>query len=152
MAASLAPRQTSFDFKLNHPVVNAKDLPQTRQILAKLCPEVLETQCLNPLDLPFGEEVKATEVAHLFEHILLLEMCRVQVNLGYPNADFAGRTIWDPDVFPPRRFTIQVDAGAKKLYLFPPALQKAIYITEAILASKRGRLSGPVFPKLSPML
>ncbi len=124
-----------FHFTMLHPVVNTKDLPQTTKLLKKHCPSVLSTKCNNALNLPFKEEVKATEVAHLFEHIILQQMCQEQIKEGYYSAEFSGRTIWETAAHPLRIFTIETSITRFHLPFLRPALKKSLALIELILDS-----------------
>jgi len=135
LTAELNRRQTRFNLEVLHPIVNTKDLPQTVQLLRCHCPAVLDTECSNSLNLPFKEEVKATEVAHLFEHIILQHMCQEKIKAGYYSAEFSGRTIWETDASPLHYFVIETSISKVHLPFLRPALKKSLALLELILDS-----------------
>src|SRR5258706_436221 len=79
--------------KLNTPIVNTRELPETYQLLETDLPSILRSQCFNELHLPFASEVKSTEIGHLFEHILLEYLCISKLEQGISNrASYSGNT------------------------------------------------------------
>jgi hypothetical protein len=56
------------------PSMYTRDFPHTTKVLQQYYPDVFYTSCFNQKNLPFAEEVKDTELAHLFEHILIQKM------------------------------------------------------------------------------
>ncbi len=113
--------------------INTKDLPGTFQILLSKLPHVLESKCFNDEDLPFLQEVKATEIGHLFEHILLEYLCQEKVSRGYTEATYNGVTNWNWKQDKYGTFYITVDAGFEDLSIFPNALQKTVTLIQAVL-------------------
>lgn len=88
------------------------DLPSTLSVLERSRPEILQADCQNYLGLPFHEEVKDTEVGHLFEHILLGHLAF----LSKKSSAFEGETRWDWKKDPVGTFhiTIEIDHGVFK--------------------------------------
>jgi hypothetical protein len=58
--------------------VHTGHIPFIEDLLKKYLPTVLLTQCYNDEQLPFAQEVKDTEIGHLFEHILLEYLCQLK--------------------------------------------------------------------------
>lgn len=121
---------------LYSPIVNTKYLPQTTQILTDLCPAVLSTKCFNDDDLPFHEEVKKTEIGHLFEHLLLELLCQEKLSSGCRRAAYNGRTDWNWVEDIEGVFNITVDCGINDLGFLNKALEKTIHIIEQVLQSQ----------------
>lgn len=115
--------------------VTTREIPQTYEILKKHLPRVLHTRCFNDQKLPFSEEVKATELGHLLEHILLQYLCQEKVTLGCTEATYNGVTMWNWEKYPYGTFHITIDSGFEDLAIFPFALQKAVTLFQQILQS-----------------
>ena len=119
--------------KLNTTAVNTRHIENITGLLELYCPAVLKTRCFNNQNLPFRQEVKATEIGHLFEHILLEELCVNKLACGVRSAVFNGRTNWNWIKEPRGLFHIAIDAGFSDQLVFPGALTRAIEITESLL-------------------
>ena len=117
------------------PIVNTNTLPKTHKILKKMLPSVLITECFNEQNIPFIEEVKHTEIGHLFEHILLENLCMLKIADGKSSATFRGRTHWNWKKDKKGIFHIIVSAGKKDAHLLPDALDQTIQLTNHILES-----------------
>lgn len=117
------------------PIVNTKDIPHTKKFLQEVFPTVLKTECFNDSHLPFYEEVNQTEIGHLFEHILLDQLCILKIKSGETSAVFNGNTSWNWQKYPYGSFQILVDIGKKELRLLLQALKKAIELTEFLIQS-----------------
>src|SRR5437868_15160394 len=63
--------ETYVKMVLFSPTVNTYMIPQTHKILLKFLPRIYLSKCFNEKGLSFSQEVKKTEIGHLFEHILL---------------------------------------------------------------------------------
>jgi hypothetical protein len=75
-------------------IVNTKDLPLTDSLLNEHLPSIFENECINDRNLSFREEVKATEIGHLFEHIVL-EHLKIETETAGKKADYSGSTSWN---------------------------------------------------------
>lgn len=121
--------------QLNTEIVNTQFLPKTRAILEAQFPGVLHTACFNEQNLPFSEEVKQTEIGHLFEHILLESLCVEKMALGYEQACFNGRTDWNWQKEKRGKFHIFVDGVEDAKPFLSKALDTATHYTNLILQS-----------------
>ncbi len=126
--------QTLILMQLHTQVVNTRYIPDTHRILQQQCPSVLKTKCYNDRNLPFHKEVRATEIGHLFEHILLEELCIGKLANGSDSAVFNGQTKWNWIKEPRGLFHINIDAGFSDQFHLPQALEKSISITETVLS------------------
>lgn len=115
------------------PLVNTRYLPQTIGFLQKNNPSVLHSVCFNDECLPFHKEVLATELGHLFEHLLLDQLCALKVNNGAYCATFSGRTNWNWTKDPQGLFRIEIDIGQEELPLLLIALKRTIFLVEKLL-------------------
>ena len=118
------------------PHISTKAFPATYKILDESIPSVLTSQCFNDQNLPFCVEVKATEMGHLLEHVLLEYLCIEKLNNGSEEADFSGETSWNWTREPHGTFTIAINCPMNDYIFFFPALEKSIQIIEKILLSK----------------
>jgi hypothetical protein len=146
---ALAPYQSSlFNLSLKHSIqtlrivmdcrtslLTTRFLPKTHKILKKVLPSVLLTECFNEENLPFSIEAKNTEIAHLFEHILLEYLCLEKIAKGFSSASFSGRTHWNWIKYPKGSFFITITMEKTDLTFLPSALEKSITLLEKILNS-----------------
>ncbi len=119
----------------NTPILSTYQLLKTSGILKKRLPTVLLTECFNEHSLPFKTEVKNTEIAHLFEHILLEYLCLEKIAAGFSSASFSGRTHWNWLKYPRGSFFISITMEKTDLQFLPLSLQKSILLLEEILNS-----------------
>lgn len=117
------------------PYLTTNFLPKTTKILKQTLPTVLLTECFNSQNLPFAEESKNTEIAHLFEHILLEYLCLEKISQGHSSACFSGRTHWNWIKYPKGSFFITITIEKTDLKFLSAALEKSISLLEKILNS-----------------
>ena len=115
--------------------VTTKNFPRTFALLNNLFPSVLRTRCFNEQHLPFDKEVKETEIAHLFEHIMLEYLCIFKLKSGYKDVRFHGVTDWDWHTEPIGTFHIKINSGYKNSIIFSQALQQSVQLMKVILSS-----------------
>lgn len=131
-----------------NPVINTKNLSGTIDIINREVPSLFQNECFNPNNLPFSEEVKATEVGHLFEH-LILEFLKIEVEKLYGSADFSGVTSWNWTENKFGCFSIKINSALKYRPLFNRALKQAIRVLELIFADQSPSIqleAGMLFP------
>jgi hypothetical protein len=121
--------------------INTQKIPAVTQLLQENLPSVLATTCYNDLGLSFEEEVKNTEIGHLFEHILLEYLCQSKISRGARRATYAGRTKWNWVRDPFGRFHIHLTCGKKDADILPLALEQTVSLMKIIL----GYHSQPIF-------
>jgi hypothetical protein len=121
-------------------IVNTKYLPMTLTLLEKELPNVLKTRCFNEENIPFKIEVQNTEIGHLFEHILLENLCVEKYKYSPKRVIFNGRTKWNWIVNPYGSFDIWIDAGFNDQLFFFPALKKSINLMQLILSQNLNKL------------
>ncbi len=134
-STKIAPLNTKLIMQVVLPYINTRDLPHIVDFLKTKFPSVLGTKCFNYYNLPFIKEVEATEFGHLFEHILLDQLCILKLALGYKKAVFNGRTEWNWKRDPKGLFHIIVDIGEKDIFILNQALKKTINLTEELISS-----------------
>lgn len=126
-------RQTTIVMKLLIPQVNTRDFPHTTEQLKVALPSIFRSMCYNDERLTFEQEVKQTEVGHLFEHILLEYLCLLKLERGFISATYEGVTNWNWVRDPRGTFHITIKATKKDYALFSDALQKTITLMNTIL-------------------
>lgn len=85
---------------------HTSDVPRVPRILFKLFPHMATQRCFNDEGLSFRKEALATEIPHLFEHLIIEIQDQVRRGIGEP---FAGQTEWNWTVDPRGRFYVTVD-------------------------------------------
>lgn len=82
------------------------EAPRIPRILFKLFPHMATQRCYNDAGYSFRREAQATEIPHLFEHLIIEIQDQVRRGMGAP---FAGETQWNWTVDPRGRFYVTVD-------------------------------------------
>lgn len=82
------------------------EAPRVPRILFKLFPHMASQRCYNDGGHSLRREAQATEIPHLFEHLILEIQDQVRRGIGSP---FAGETQWNWTVDPRGRFYVTVD-------------------------------------------
>jgi hypothetical protein len=82
------------------------EAPRIPRILFKLFPHMATQRCYNDSGYSFRREAQATEIPHLFEHLIIEIQDQVRRGMGTP---FAGETQWNWTVDPRGRFYVTVD-------------------------------------------
>lgn len=121
--------------------VNTQHLPDTYSLLKKHIPTILYSKCFNEKNYPFSEEVKKTEIGHLFEHILLEYLCQLKLASGLKNPVHNGLTKWNWEEDAEGVFHISIDSGYKDYRIFKEALENSIWLTFNILSNHTNRRS-----------
>jgi hypothetical protein len=127
--------KTIIYFQADPQFVYTKNLDQITSILKNDLPRVLNTKCFNNERIPFSEEVKNTELGHLFEHILIQNLCDLRQSSPLDNKSYSGETSWNWDKYSYGSFHISISADESDDDIFPKALEKSLTLTEKILSS-----------------
>ena len=80
--------------------------PHIPRILFKLLPQMATQHCFNDDGLSFRREAQATEIPHLFEHLIIEIQDQVRRGIGAP---LSGETSWNWTVDPRGLFYVTVD-------------------------------------------
>lgn len=126
--------------KFSTETLNTRYIPGLYEKLFKLMPSVLKTECFNPDDLPFSEEVKKTEIGHLFEHILL-EFMALQKEKFSKNFSIAGRTFWNAKARP-EEYRIEIYCSLCDFPIFVKSIKPTCSLVNYLLQTNRGGLPG----------
>ncbi len=70
------------------------DMPGALSVLKREIPTIFDNKCFNDTGKTFYEEAKNTQTAHLFEHIILENMCLAKIKYA-DSAAYNGKTFWD---------------------------------------------------------
>ena len=124
---------TAIDMQVHGLVVNTSEIPETLNFLEENYPGVLRTQCFNDKNLPFSTEVIQTEIGHLFEHILIDNLCALKIRSGAKSAIFNGTTSWNWQQNPYGSFQIWIDVGREELELLIEGLKITIDLTKKLM-------------------
>lgn len=128
--------QTSIRMNLNTSYFHTSHLPYTYDILKSNLPTVLNTECFNDSNLPFSEEVKNTEIGHLFEHIILEYLCQLKIREGHRKALFRGVTNWNWKKDTRGTFHIFINLKPADVIYLDLALEKSIGLLNKILSNR----------------
>lgn len=126
---------TDITMQMLNNIVNTNHLPLTYSILESSLPSILKAKCFNEENIPFREEVKQTEIGHLFEHILLEYLCILKLSKGNSSATFSGVTNWNWKKEVWGTFHIHITMRKKDMLLLPLALEKTIHLLQVIIFS-----------------
>lgn len=127
---------TAIDMQLHSLTVNTSEIPETLEFLETNYPGVLKTQCFNEKNLPFNVEVTQTEIGHLFEHILIDNLCALKIKSGAKSAVFNGTTSWNWQQNPYGSFLIWIDAGREDFELLVKGLRITIELTKKLMQGR----------------
>jgi hypothetical protein len=126
-------REVTLRFVITAHLTTTAEMHGIVEMLESLQPSVLRTRCYNDKHLSFRKEVKNTETAHLFEHLLLDWLLQLKLEHGAKTASFRGETSWNWKEHPPGTFEIQVKIAAADRHLLPEALFRAAQVFNALL-------------------
>ena len=133
LAVKHLSNQTFIKMSLTTTYFHTTNLPGTYEILRNNLPTVLNTECFNDSGLPFDEEVKNTEIGHLFEHIILEYLCQLKINEGHAKAIFKGVTNWNWKKDTRGTFHIFIDIDPSDVMFLDIALEKSVKLLNKIL-------------------
>jgi hypothetical protein len=75
--------------------ISTENFPHTHSLLKKSLPSIFLSECINDKNNTFSQEVRNTEIPHLFEHILLANLCRYYTITAESTSEFSGWTSWN---------------------------------------------------------
>lgn len=134
LEAHHTPKKTTLIMHAPHSLLSTSLMPRTAEILLAIEPRILRTKCFNSKNIPFSEEVKNTEIAHLFEHILLEYLCQERINSGRKTAQFSGLTLWNWKKDSRGIFHVEITGNKMDEDLFVRAFSRSIILIETIFA------------------
>ncbi|OGM14978.1 hypothetical protein A3A76_05505 [Candidatus Woesebacteria bacterium RIFCSPLOWO2_01_FULL_39_23] len=117
--------------QITNPAIHTDILSGTIPVLLKKIPTIFGNFCCNNAQLSFKNEVKNTEVGHLFEH-LILENLKLETLKKENNADYIGETTWNWNLEKIGTYNITIFSPTKNKDIFYKACMKSIAILEEI--------------------
>jgi len=117
-------------------LVNTRELPNTYKLLGTILPTVFKSKCFNDQNNPFSIEVRKTEMAHLFEHVMLEYLCQFKLAQGENKVSVSGVTVWDWRKDPVGTFHITLNVGRESINAFHPAFLKSAELLEMLIENK----------------
>lgn len=122
-------------YKSDRSHLTTQTLPNTVWLLSYYLPAIVNHKCINDENLPFISEAANTEIAHLFEHILIECICREYSKLGDKSVVAKGVTRWHSTRFYEGEFYIDIEVSNLSETIFAIAMERATTIMEKVLAS-----------------
>lgn len=117
--------------------LTTRDLHYTLPLLREYLPSIFSSQCFNDLGLSFAKEAEATEIGHLFEHIILEYLCQLKIASGHNEALYSGKTSWNWKKDPTGVFHIVLNVAYTERELVYMAISKSILLLKKILFAQR---------------
>lgn len=138
---SFSISQTTTHITMNVPthLLTTQRIPTVHTTLSTLLPSIFDSTCYNEYNLPFSEEVKMTETAHLFEHIFLEYLSQYDTRLENKKV-YKGVTSWDWRKDPMGSFDIRLNVGTKDMLYISHALKKTIELFSKIMDSSERKI------------
>src|SRR5258708_24685878 len=128
-------KDTGIRMKLFTNHISTQSLPNTHSNLLDLLPSIMTSKCFNDKNLACTEEVKDTEIGHLFEHILIEYLTKLKKLYYKKNVSFSGTTSWDWTEDERGVFHIKVSAGIEDGKIFEEALELSAKLLNKIIRS-----------------
>lgn len=116
------------------PLLHTGLLPHTISILEQNLPAIFYSECINDENLPLKMELKNTEVAHLFEHIILTYLCQQVQGVTAEISCFTGWTYWNWTQDSTGTFYIEISGNLSLVPDFHHALHQSITLLEKIVS------------------
>jgi len=101
--------------------------------LKEKLPSIFLSTCYNDRKLPFKQEVKNTELGHLYEHVLLEYIALLHFARTHVGRDFIGSTSWDWRKNDRGSFQITINVGKTDENTLTEALTLTNHLMEALL-------------------
>ncbi len=116
--------------------VLTEKLPQVSSLLEQFIPQIFEHNCFNGAQLSFAQEVKNTEIGHLFEHVLLEYISQIKFTREKKQTGLKGETYWDWNSEPRGTFHIVLSLSREESDVLLEALGKGVHLLKIILNSQ----------------
>ncbi len=135
-------KNATIQMDLHTPQTTTIDFPNTLFFLKKELPLIFNSKCYNYINADFETEVINTEIAHLFEHIMLTLLYEEKMKSIKGYVKYDGVTRWKKSK--PFSYKIEISSGKNDEEIFSRALSKANRIINQITSDKTGDSSLPV--------
>lgn len=113
--------------------VSTQGMSSIVTILKKELPTIFESKCFNDKNLPFLKEVERTEIGHLFEHIVLENLCEIKASRGFKDVIYSGNTSWNWEIDKKGIFHIKINVKDNENSILMLALQKSTNLLNTII-------------------
>jgi hypothetical protein len=127
------PGQIHITMTVNPTIVTTTSIPCVRETLQTHLPGIFSTKCFNYQNQSFYDEVINTELAHLFEHIILEKFCELKAALGYNRFIIRGNTEWNWHKNPKGTFLIKLSVSKRDRVIFYKALRESIILYNRLM-------------------
>lgn len=114
-------------------ILTTEVLPKTSLILQTILPTISYSECFNNLHLPFREEMKHTEIGHLFEHIMLEYLYQIKRSATQKNYVIKGETVWNWEKDQRGVFHITINLKQQDSIFLSYAIEKSISLLLTIM-------------------
>jgi hypothetical protein len=114
--------------------ITTKKMTHILEVLDQKLPKIFLNKCFNDLNLTFREEVQATPLGHLFEHILLEYLCDELEISGARDICVRGETQWDWDADPVGLYHIKLSGLMVDKSQLKRAINQSIVLTQEIIS------------------
>lgn len=112
--------------------VNTRYFVNTVPVLKKYLPSIFTCDCFNIKNKTFSEEVRETEIGHLFEHILLEYLCLLESAEYRKTVSYIGYTKWNWEKDIIGLFHIYINSPINNKF-FSIALNKSLFVINEII-------------------
>lgn len=132
------PNENLLEIKLQMltPFVTTSNLEHTYSFFKKNLPSILKSKCFNENNYAFSKEILNTELGHLFEHILLENLCKEKLLYGHKSASFSGNTSWNWKKEKLGNFTIKINFDPEDKIYLEKAMEKTCALFIKLLKDK----------------
>jgi hypothetical protein len=115
-------------------LITTSNLNGISKILQEKLPSIFLSECVNDKNNTFGEEVHNTEIAHLFEHIMLSNLCKSIILPDMKLCEFTGWTTWNWVNNAKGTFDIEITGDFNLVSNFPEIISQSIGLLDGIFA------------------
>lgn len=119
---------------IDNPIYKTSGIPETVNFLDIHMATIFNNQCFNDQKLSFREEVRDTEIPHLFEHMLIENMKMLAIK-KFGKASMHGETYWDFDK-PQGEYNIKIKSSQFDNEIFSQSLVSSINLLEKLFGTK----------------
>jgi len=133
---SLGKRSAQLTMRIFSTELTTKRMTRVTTLLKKHLPSIFFSTCYNDGNLPFLEEVKQTELGHLYEHILLEYISLAKSQQGALEGDYYGETSWDWNEESPGTFHITINVGTNDASILGQAIESSNALFNQLLESQ----------------
>lgn len=127
------PGKVLIHMSVDPKMVTTTNIPCVQTSLKAALPGIFSTKCFNYKNQSFYAEVANTELAHLFEHIILEKFCELKASLGYQQFTIRGNTEWNWHKNPKGTFLIKLSVKKSDRIIFYQSLKDSIQIYNHVM-------------------